>query len=127
MKIKGATRRGGNARRIWVVSALEFIGEFAYKLARAYIVLAAVLILALALMVVPHSVFRVCPLGFARYEEAVPIVYGLPTWETAEKARTGEVVLGGCVVGPFRSACPYCGWPVALRDSSDEDYMWPDD
>ena len=32
--------------------------------------------------------------------DAVEIVYGYPTGETFEAAERGEVVLGGCVIGP---------------------------
>lgn len=31
----------------------------------------------------------------------VPLVMGLPTPETAERARKGEVILGGCIVSGF--------------------------
>ena len=31
----------------------------------------------------------------------VPLVMGLPTRETAERARRGEVILGGCIVSGF--------------------------
>lgn len=31
----------------------------------------------------------------------VPLVMGLPTRETAERARKGEVILGGCIVSGF--------------------------
>ena len=32
--------------------------------------------------------------------DAVEIVYGYPTAETFEAAERGEIVLGGCVIGP---------------------------
>ena len=32
--------------------------------------------------------------------DAVEIVYGYPTAETFEASERGEVVLGGCVIGP---------------------------
>jgi hypothetical protein len=31
----------------------------------------------------------------------VPLVMGLPTRETAERAKRGEVILGGCIVSGF--------------------------
>lgn len=31
----------------------------------------------------------------------VPLVMGLPTTETAERAQRGEVILGGCIVSGF--------------------------
>jgi hypothetical protein len=44
----------------------------------------------------------------------VPIVYGLPRGALIDAAGRGEVVLGGCVVGPQESACLDCGyaWPL---------------
>lgn len=46
----------------------------------------------------------------------VRILYGLPRPEDEERARRGEVVLGGCLVGPNdpRYACPECGEPIEL-------------
>ena len=43
----------------------------------------------------------------------VPISYGLPTKETAARARAGEFVLGGCMVGSPRWHCKVCrhSWP----------------
>lgn len=43
---------------------------------------------------------------------AVPIVYGLPGREAQERARRGEIVLGGCYLtdGAPCWACPHCGW-----------------
>jgi hypothetical protein len=32
--------------------------------------------------------------------DAVSIAYGYPSWEMAEAEIRGEVVLGGCMVGP---------------------------
>jgi hypothetical protein len=39
-----------------------------------------------------------------------PVIFGLPGPELAERARRGEVVLGGCMVMPdVRGACKQCG------------------
>lgn len=40
---------------------------------------------------------RVCPRCGSR--DVVRIVYGLPTYETFQRAERGEFELGGCVVG----------------------------
>ncbi|MEO6577534.1 MAG: hypothetical protein ABIO99_01360 [Candidatus Limnocylindria bacterium] len=46
----------------------------------------------------------------------VRIVYGYPDVETEERARRGEIVLGGCMVEPDapRVACPQCRSPIEL-------------
>lgn len=36
--------------------------------------------------------------------QILPIVYGKPTKETIEKARKGKIILGGCLVRPYRYA-----------------------
>lgn len=50
--------------------------------------------------------------------ELVPIVYGLPSPELGERARRGEVALGGCCVGDsspeFR--CTLCDHEWTPRD-----------
>ncbi len=33
-------------------------------------------------------------------DQVVEVVYGLPSQETAERARRGELVLGGCILRP---------------------------
>jgi hypothetical protein len=42
--------------------------------------------------------------------EYIPIVYGLPSLEGFEKSRRGEIILGGCCVGPDskRRVCKKC-------------------
>lgn len=44
-------------------------------------------------------------------QNTVPIVYGYPAPATEEAARRGEIVLGGCIIGPEAPvwACPACG------------------
>ena len=44
-------------------------------------------------------------------EDVVPIVYGEPTEELAEKSMAGRVALGGCVVWPGAPdhTCQNCG------------------
>jgi hypothetical protein len=41
------------------------------------------------------------PIPKAGRPRVVPLVMGLPTRETAERARRGEVILGGCIVSGF--------------------------
>ena len=43
--------------------------------------------------------------------DRVPIVYGYPTHETAERAERGEVALGGCLIHDLnpRWRCKACG------------------
>jgi len=71
--------------------------------------------------VLVHTYLHVCPLHVAHFAQAalVPVVYGLPVGgETFEKAARGEIVLGGCVVGPVAGVCPYCRWPAAFTHGS---------
>jgi hypothetical protein len=44
----------------------------------------------------------------------VPIVYGLPGGALIDAAGRGEILLGGCIVGPQEWACLDCGyaWPL---------------
>ena len=43
-------------------------------------------------------------------KEYIPIVYGYPSYEAFEKSERGEIVLGGCCVGPDskRHICKKC-------------------
>lgn len=59
-----------------------------------------------------HWSFSICPIFFQRFEETIPVVYGLPTYHAIEQAKRGEIILGGCVVRPTRGCCPYCKWPA---------------
>lgn len=45
----------------------------------------------------------------------VPLVFGYPTDETFERARRGQVALGGCLVGDDEPAwaCSICQEPVS--------------
>ena len=52
----------------------------------------------LALTFSPLDVFPIPKVGPPRL---VPLVMGLPTRETAERAKRGEVLLGGCIVSGF--------------------------
>ena len=50
--------------------------------------------------------------------EVRPVIFGLPGPELAERARRGEVVLGGCMVMPdVDGSCKACGH---VRRGSDE-------
>jgi len=44
----------------------------------------------------------------------IPIVYGLPGGALIDAAGRGEIVLGGCIVGPQKWACLECAywWPL---------------
>jgi hypothetical protein len=52
----------------------------------------------LALTLSPIDVFPISKAGPPRL---VPLVMGLPTRETAERAKRGAVMLGGCIVSGF--------------------------
>ena len=64
-----------------------------------------------------HMGLHACPFHFAHFEEseAIPVVYGLPTFDGYLKASSGKIILGGCIRGPVRAVCPYCKWPTRLR------------
>jgi hypothetical protein len=47
------------------------------------------------------SPIDVLPIPKGRRPRLVPLVMGLPTRETAERAQRGEVILGGCIVSGF--------------------------
>lgn len=89
----------------------------------AVITTAAVPVL-IVLNVLAHTWLHVCPLHLARFERSaiVPVVYGLPIGgEPFERAARGEIVLGGCVVGPVAGVCPYCHWPAAFTHNPGAD------
>ena len=44
------------------------------------------------------AIFPPCP--SCGSTDAVPVAYGYPSWEMSEAEIRGEVVLGGCMVGP---------------------------
>jgi hypothetical protein len=46
-----------------------------------------------------------------------PIVYGLPNGDLMDAAGRGEILLGGCIVGPQEWACLDCGytWPLPVE------------
>jgi hypothetical protein len=56
--------------------------------------------------------FPPCPACGSR--DAVPIAYGYPSPETWEAEQRGEVVIGGCLVGPESPAyeCRDCHIPL---------------
>jgi len=47
------------------------------------------------------SPIDILPLPKGGRPRLVPLVMGLPTRETAERAQRGEVILGGCIVSGF--------------------------
>jgi len=56
-----------------------------------------------------HRPRKTCPR--CRSNRVLPIIYGLPGSELAEREAAGEVVLGGCVLSGDdpRQACVDCG------------------
>ena len=63
------------------------------------------------LSVAPGLVHVLNPVAFAKAAE-----HSVEEWEQDplwQRVRTGEVVLGGCVVGPWKWKCHECGhrWP----------------
>jgi len=50
---------------------------------------------------VTFSPIDVLPIPKGGPPRLVPLVMGLPTRETAERAKRGEVILGGCIVSGF--------------------------
>lgn len=57
-----------------------------------------------------------CPNGHE--VEPVAVVYGLPAPETMERAKRGELKLGGCVVvdGQPTKVCPICEATIETRE-----------
>ncbi len=53
--------------------------------------------------------------------KVLPIIYGFPTEEMGEKARNGEVILGGCIIREFSPdwSCPTCGTNFIKKYSID--------
>jgi len=89
-------------------------------------VLRVVRLLALAGLVfiidntVLHVWLHVCPWHFAHFKPTalVPVVYGYPSSEMLQRAQRGQVVLGGCLVGPVTGVCPHCHWPSRFRSQA---------
>jgi hypothetical protein len=56
-----------------------------------------------------ETAFPPCPSCGAR--DPIPIVYGYPDFELGQAAERGEVILGGCLVGPESPEfeCRSCG------------------
>jgi hypothetical protein len=52
-------------------------------------------------LMLPFSPIDVLPIPKGGPPRLVPLVMGLPTRETAERAKRGEVILGGCIVSGF--------------------------
>lgn len=52
----------------------------------------------------------------------VPVVHGMPTPETMERVVAGELITGGCIVGPKKWACRSCRyeWPLPSEILSQE-------
>lgn len=99
---------------------LHKTARIAGRSARLLFIATPVLLVLGVLNVLMHTYLHVCPLHAARFERSaiVPVVYGLPTAETFEKAARGEIVLGGCIVGSTAGVCLYCRWPAAFTHGS---------
>jgi hypothetical protein len=54
-----------------------------------------------AWLMLTFSPIDVLPISKGGPPRLVPLVMGLPTRETAERAKRGEVILGGCIVSGF--------------------------
>jgi hypothetical protein len=52
-------------------------------------------------LMLTFSPIDVLPIPKGRPPRLVPLVMGLPTRETVERAKRGEVILGGCIVSGF--------------------------
>jgi hypothetical protein len=52
-------------------------------------------------LMLTFSPIDVLPIPKGGPPRLVPLVMGLPTHETAERAKRGEVILGGCIVSGF--------------------------
>ena len=52
-------------------------------------------------LVLTFSPVDILPMPKGGFPRLVPLVMGLPTRETAERAQRGEVILGGCIVSGF--------------------------
>jgi len=91
---------------------------------RALAITTTALVVLGVLNVLIHTYLHVCPLHLSRFADRaiVPVVYGLPYGgDMFGRAARGEIVLGGCVVGPLAGVCPYCHWPAKFRGESPED------
>lgn len=113
------------------MSASERLGRFfriAGKMTRflcyAYLIGVAFLLVNTFL----HMKLHVCVLHLSHFErkELTPVMYGYPMDEAFEAAKRGEVVLGGCVRGPFAAVCPHCHWPAELVRDVPERIAWDD-
>jgi hypothetical protein len=52
-------------------------------------------------LILTFSPIDILPIPKGGPPRLVPLVMGLPTRETAERAKRGEVILGGCIVSGF--------------------------
>lgn len=56
-------------------------------------------------------------------EKIVRIVYGFPAPEAAQAEERGELLIGGCMIGPGspRWGCGACRWEPAYDESAEPD------
>lgn len=54
-------------------------------------------------------------------ERIVEILYGLPASDAGEASERGEIILGGCLVGPGSPewGCGACGWEPGYDESAE--------
>ena len=67
------------------------------------------------------TTFPPCPTCGAT--DAIHIVYGYPPFELWEAEQRGEIVMGGCVIGPESPdyECRSCGAPLPWVAAPDDD------
>ena len=98
---------------VLLVATLFWVGAFRY-VSLPFLIAAWVLFLKYGRTAIRPSVIALTiwlPLTFSPIDilpipkggppRLVPLVMGLPTRETAERAKRGEVILGGCIVSGF--------------------------
>lgn len=102
----------------WVWHAIGRLLDWTYRILRVLLLLILVLLSAALICTALHGYLHACPCFFKRFSDAevIQVVYGLPMTEAFERAERGEIVLGGCLVGPVGGVCPYCKWPCQWTD-----------
>jgi len=113
-----STGTKGSAFFSWVRHAINRLLDLTYRALRILLLLNVVLLSAALICTALHGYLHTCPFFFKRFSDAevVQMVYGLPMTEAFERAERGEIVLGGCMVGPVGGVCPHCHWPCQWVD-----------
>ncbi len=68
----------------------------------------------IVLVLALHWGLNVCPFHLKTFKKPLPVVYGLPTIDMFLKAKSGESILGGCMVHSLSALCPYCHLPAGF-------------